>query len=209
MGNLSTDIDNLKKKYREIFLKTNEDFSNRTAKMDPGEFNAYLTNEIFHEICKSETKIIETKEKYSCQGCALCCKLAASEFSPEELRQKAQNNDNFAGQFLSIFVPYENEEDARKVYPEYFELLKEKAEGEKVYFYHCPKVTSDNKCPDYENRPQICSDFPDNPISLLPRTCGYKHWKEEVEEIALRTHALVDIVDFYKDKIQSQNDDQY
>lgn len=208
MSNLSTDIDNLKKKYREIFLKTTEEFNLHLEKMDPAEFNAFLTNEVFNEICGHESEILDTKQKYKCLGCSSCCRLACSEFPPEELKQKALNNDNFAQQFLSVFIPYENEEDARKVYPEYFELLKEKAAGEKVYFYHCPKITSENRCPDYENRPQICRDFPDNPIGFLPKSCGYKKWKEEVEEIALRTHALVDIVEFYKDKIQSKPDEE-
>ena len=41
------------------------------------------------------------------------------------------------------------------------------------YFYHCPRVTKDNRCPDYENRPQICRDFPDNPLAFLPLSCGF------------------------------------
>lgn len=205
MSNLSADVDNLKKKYREIFLKTNEEFNRRLEKIKPEEFLKFLNEDLLNEVYEKKLKIIESRDKFNCSGCAACCKLACSEFSYSELKQKAQNGDNFANQFISVFVPYESEEEARKIYPEYFELLKIKAKsediGEKVYFYHCPKVTEDNRCPDYENRPQICGDFPDNPIGFLPKTCGYLKWKEEVEITALDLYSMLEIIDFYKSKI--------
>lgn len=154
------------------------------------------------EIYEKWMKILEYRKYFSCVGCATCCKLACSEFSPEELAQKAQNGDSFATQFLSVFVPYASEEQARAIYPEYFELLEEKlGKNEKVYFYHCPKLTDDNRCSDYENRPQICRDFPDNPLSMLPKSCGYSEWKDEVEPTALKLHAMLEVIAFYKDKI--------
>lgn len=215
MSNLITDIDNLKKSYREIFVKTSTEFHLRLEKIKPEDFVKFLNEDILKEIGRKWIKILESRKNFPCKGCASCCKLACSEFSPSELEQKAKEGDVFATQFTSVFIPYENEEDAKKIYPEYFELLKAKAlnenaeekseEGaeEKVYFYHCPKVTEDNKCPDYENRPQICRDFPDNPIGLLPKTCGYTKWKEEVEEEALTVHSMLEIVDFYKGKLLS------
>ena len=78
------------------------------------------------------------------------------------------------------------------------ELVEHKDE---VYFYHCPKLTKDNRCSDYENRPQICRDFPDNALSILPKTCGYKGWKEEVEPIALMLHSMVEIIEYYKERL--------
>ena len=59
----------------------------------------------------------------------------------------------------------------------------------------------ENRCPDYENRPQICRDFPDNPISFLPKACGFSKWKEEVEPLALKLRATLEIADFYKNKL--------
>ncbi len=201
MSNLSNDVDNLKTKYREIFSRTIEEFNQRVEKIKPQEFLKFLNEDILKEIYEQKLKILESRKKISCTGCAACCKLACSEFSYDELRQKAQNGDNFATQFISVFVPYDTEVEAEKIYPEYFELLKNKAEDEKVYFYHCPKVTEDNRCPDYENRPQICRDFPDNPIGFLPKTCGYTKWKEKVEEQSLKLHSLLEIIEFYKSKI--------
>lgn len=204
MSNLSTDIDDLKQKYRRIFLKTSEEISQRIEKLNHCDFNKFFNEDIVREIYDKWAEIIEYRKSFECAGCAACCKLACSEFSPSELQEKAQNGDNFASQFLSVFIPYEDEKKAKKVYPEYFEMLNEKAQNEKVYYYHCPKVTKFNLCPDYENRPQICRDFPDNPISFLPKTCGYNKWKAKVETKALELRAMSEIIEFYKNKNSEQ-----
>lgn len=197
MSDLSKDVDNLKKNYREIFLKTSGEFNRRLEKIEPENLQKFLNEDVPKDVYERWMKILNYRENFSCLGCGACCKLACSEFSPAELKQKAKNNDNFAKQFLSVFIPYENEEKAKKIYPEYFELLKEKAQGEKTYFYHCPKVTKDNRCPDYENRPQICRDFPDNPIGFLPKPCGFWAWKKEVEPTALMLHSMLEIVEYF------------
>ena len=80
-------------------------------------------------------------------------------------------------------------------------LLKDTLD-EDVYFYHCPKLTTCNRCSDYENRPEICRVFPDNPLSILPESCGFYEWRQEVEPIALMLHSMVEIIDYYKEKIQ-------
>lgn len=233
MSDLSVDINNLKKKYREIFLKSNEEFLHQIEKIKPKDcckncvktdcdlkhdvFEKFPTscnlkkwqhdvlhminNETINDISRKWMQIVEYRNNFKCTGCATCCKLACSEFSYEELKQKSKNGDNFAKQFVSIFIPYENENEAKIIYPEYFELLADRLDGEKVYFYHCPKLTNDNRCSDYENRPGICRDFPDNPLSLLPEACGYSKWKDEVEPTALMLHSMLEIIDFYRNKI--------
>ena len=232
MSNLSTDVNNLKKMYREIFLKSSEEINRQIKEIKPENKCSNCTSkcgleqelfEQFPEDCAYKdwqknvltlfdekilkdvynqwVKIAQYRELSGCVGCGACCKLASSEFSYEELKIKARNGDNFATQFISVFIPYQNESDAQKIYPEYFELLKEKNQDENIYFYHCPKVTGDNRCSDYENRPQICRDFPDNPLSLLPAACGFWGWKKEVEPTALMLHAMLEIIDFYKSKI--------
>lgn len=233
MSELSVDINNLKKKYREIFLKSSDEIHHQIDKLKPKEvchlcdahgcnlkidvFDSFpdncayrdwqneviklLNEDIPKGIYEKWMKILDYRKEFHCTGCATCCRLACSEFSYEELKTKALNGDNFAQQFTSIFIPYKTETEAKAVYPEYFELLAEKLDGENVYFYHCPKLSSDNRCSDYENRPQICRDFPDNPLSLLPRACGHSKWKEEVEPTALMLHSMLEIIDFYKSKI--------
>lgn len=222
MNNLSSSVDDLRKKYREIFEKSVEEIQTRVDEIKPDNlsgdiFDCYdagskgrqwqwqvldmLENDISKEIYRKFQEILAYRNNFSCVGCATCCNLACSEFSPEELKQKAEQGDNFASQFLSVFIPYKSKEEARKVYPEYIAMLDE-AKEDNVYFYHCPKLTADKRCSDYENRPQICRDFPDNPLSILPKACGYKKWKEEVEPVTLMLHSMVEIIEYYIDKIK-------
>ncbi|MDD3435528.1 MAG: YkgJ family cysteine cluster protein [Candidatus Gastranaerophilales bacterium] len=197
MSNLSTDVDNLKQNYREIFIRVSEEFNRKTANMSEDEFSKFVKEDFLKEAYEIQLKISQSRRKFTCKNCGVCCKLACSEFSPDELQQKAQRGDDFAQQFLSVFVPYKDENYPEKIYPEYFKLLQEKLQGENVYFYYCPKVTKDNLCPDYENRPQICRDFPDNPLGFLPKSCGFLKWKEEVEADALKLHAILEIARFF------------
>lgn len=145
-------------------------------------------------------QILNHRKNYNCACCASCCNFAVSEFSYSQLCQKAQNGDNYAMQFTSIFIPYENEVDARSFFPEYFDFVK-KYSAKNIYFYRCPKVLN-NKCSDYEDRPQICRDYPDNINQILPSFCGYKLWQEENELSGMFLHALVEISEFYLTKIK-------
>lgn len=202
MSNLGKDIDKLRHKYREIFLKTAEEIKLQIEQTSPKDLQKFLHEDVPKDIKRKWLQMLAYRGNFSCVGCATCCKLACSEFSYAELKQKAQNGDNFATQFVSVFIPYEDKNEPKKIYPEYFELLHEKLEGEKVYFYHCPKLTDQNRCSDYENRPAICRDFPDNPLSLLPTACGFCQWKAEVEPTALMLHSMLEIVEFYKNKLK-------
>lgn len=144
--------------------------------------------------------IMDKKSNYTCNNCASCCKLAVSEYSYEQLKQRANKGDKFSKDFISIFVPYKTEEDAKAANPEYFELLNKLVEDDKIYYYYCPKLKG-NLCSDYENRPSICKDFPHNPLKLLPSACSYNEWKNDVAHDAMLLKAKVDIIDFYKGKL--------
>ena len=221
MNDLSANLNTLRKKYREIFQKSAEEISKRIEELRSAGFegdflddckewhNAVLKmfdEDIARDIYIKWQEILAYRKMFHCKRCATCCNLACSEFSPEQLKSKAQNGDNFATQFLSVFVPYESKEDARKIYPEYIKMLEENKEDE-VYFYHCPKLSDCKLCTDYENRPQICRDFPDNPLSILPESCGYYEWKQEVEPVALLCHSMMEIIEFYKEKICTSSQD--
>lgn len=221
MSNLYSSVENLRKEYRDIFSQSVEEIIKKVEDLRPENFEGdifdeypeesvgrkwqaevldMLENDVSKEVYRKFREVLVYRNEFQCTGCATCCNLACSEFSPEELRLKAENGDNFAKQFISIFIPYESKEEARKVYPEYIQMLEENKE-DKVYFYHCPKLTEDKRCSDYENRPQICRDFPDNPLSILPKSCGYKKWKEEIEPVTLMLHSMIEIVQYYKENI--------
>ncbi len=162
-----------------------------------------LVNKISKDVYEKIKTVDEKKNNFSCDCCASCCRLASSEYSFEELSKRAENGDKFSKDFVSIFIPYENRDDAREIYPDYVDLIEKKFEYDaEIHFYHCPKIGDDGLCTDYENRPQICSDFPTNPLVAFPLRCSYNQWKEEVEITALTLHALVDIIGFYKEKLQ-------
>lgn len=162
-----------------------------------------IDEEIFKDVLIKYKQMEAYKENFSCNRTGTCCKFACSEFSYEELQAKASNKDNFATQFVSVFQPYKDQEKAREIYPEYVEMLEQKlGKDEKVYFYFCSHLDENNLCTQYEKRPSICSDFPNNPLSILPPWCGYSAWKEEVEVLAMTLHALVNLGEFYKEKLE-------
>lgn len=219
MDNLSSQLDNLRKSYREIFLNTAREIQNKVLEIKPvtcsGEiFDCYKQNsdgwlwqnkvlEILDKNYQNNyNEIINAyRKECNCTGCGTCCKFAVSEFSYEELKIKAQNGDKYAAQFTQTFVPYKSIDEVMNIYPEYIKMLEET--GEKgCYFYHCPKITEDNRCPDYENRPQICREFPDNPVAFLPKSCGFTRWKLKSEHICLKLNAEAEILNFYKNGIK-------
>ena len=222
MIDLNKQIQSTKQKYREIFLKSADAIKARVQEIKPDGFEGDIfdrfeensigakwqsdTLEMFEkdiskEIYRKWREILAYRNNFHCKGCAVCCNLACSEFSYQELLEKAKNNDKFAKQFTKIFVPYKSRQEAEKVYPEYLKLLDDTIE-EDVYFYHCPKLNECKRCSDYENRPQICRDFPDNPLSILPKSCGFYEWRQEVEPIALMLHSMLEIIDYYTEKIK-------
>ncbi len=162
-----------------------------------------IEEEIFKDVLTKYKQMEAFKENYSCNRTGTCCKFACSEFSYEELKEKASNKDRFATEFVSVFQPYEDQEKAKLIYPEYVDMLERKlGPDENVYFYFCQHLDKDSLCTQYDKRPDICRDFPNNPLSILPPWCGYYEWKEEVEILAMTLHALVNLGEFYKEKLE-------
>lgn len=219
---LTAEYDRLKSSYREIFLEAANEIRAVVESVRPKGFvgDIFKTYEIGSVGFKWQQTVLSVldvrycgykksglrqiqafRDECDCIGCGVCCNFAVSEFSFEELQLKAKNGDNFASQFISVFIPYENMNEVENVYPEYVQMLNDSGESG-YYFYHCPKVTEDNRCSDYENRPQICRDFPDNPIAFLPKNCGFKDWKLKSESVSLKLNAEAEIINFYKEKIK-------
>ena len=107
MAELNDKITKLRKNYREIFVTCGEEIEKRVNELRPenleGEiFQKYkpdsegykwqvsvlelLDNEISKEIYRKLNEILAYRSQFKCIGCATCCKLACSEFSPEELK---------------------------------------------------------------------------------------------------------------------------
>jgi len=163
---------------------------------------SYLTNEYKAKLNVSKKTLLQKKSEYSCAKCGDCCKLAVSERSPVQLKQNAIRGDKFAREFLSIYIPYESEDMAEAICPEYYQKLKELMdENSRLYFYYCSKLGADNLCSDYENRPDICKDYPFSPIKILSDKCAYLPWHDSVRKLAMSIKARESLIAFYKDKI--------
>ena len=160
----------------------------------------YLTGDYQQKLNAAYKSIMDKKKDYECNKCGACCRLAVSGYSYEQLKQRARKGDKYSEEFVSIFVPYKTEEEAKTADPEYFELLNTLVEDDKIYYYYCPKLEG-NTCSIYENRPGICKDFPHNPLKLLPSKCSYNEWKNEVSHAAMLLKAKSDIIVFYKEKL--------
>lgn len=160
----------------------------------------FLSGEYRQQLKNTYKQIMDEKEEHSCAKCGNCCRLATSEYSYEQLKQKAMRGDKFSKEFVSVFVPYKTEEEAKLANPEYFKLLEDIMEDEKIYYYYCPKLVG-NECSDYENRPNICKDFPHNPLKLLPSSCSFNVWKNSIAKRSMLLKAKTDIIEFYKSKL--------
>jgi len=161
----------------------------------------YLNGDYRTKLKAEYKSIMDKKNNYECNKCGACCKLAVSEYSYEQLKQRAHKGDKYSEDFISVFIPYESEEEAKAVNPEYFELLNILVEDSKIYYYHCPKLGKDNLCTIYDKRPDICRDFPYNPLKLLPSECSFNEWKNELSHLAMLLKAKTDIISFYKEKL--------
>jgi Fe-S-cluster containining protein len=228
---LTHDINTIKQNYREIFQLAHkrfvELFERLHANYHCNQCNTSPTSidSILHEGCgyrewqkdvivtlertigkqivDSLERIKQAREvKGSCHQCGVCCSLASSEFSYEELLAKAQNGDYFAQQFTSVFIPYESDEAAQARYPELVSEIVEQTGGD-VHFYHCPYLSEDNRCTIYNDprRPQICADYPETPLILMYKNCGYQPWKSEMMPTTLLAHASLELCQHYVNKI--------
>jgi len=131
-----------------------------------------------------------------CKMCGKCCRIATFKggLSYDEILKLANSNTDEPSQiegakdFLSIFVPYNSLEDAKKVAPEFVDgVLKRFGEKSNTAFFYC-KYLEDNKCLIHEDRPLLCRMYPiPHERTLYNPECGFKeqgikNW-QEIENI--------------------------
>ena len=165
-----------------------------------------LEKEVGREILERLDQINTYKKRFSCSMCGACCRLASSEFSYEQLQEKARHGDHFAKQFTSVFLPYASTQAAREKMPAVVDEITAqlKDSTEPVYFYHCPYVSEDNRCTIYgkPKRPALCESYPDTPLTFIHDQCAWKPWKDATHEDALYAHALIEIALFMAGKLR-------
>ena len=68
----------------------------------------FLAGDYRQKLKNTYKMMMDKKSEYSCSRCGACCRLAASEFSYSQLKQKAMKGDEFASDFVSVFVPFKD-----------------------------------------------------------------------------------------------------
>jgi len=160
---------------------------------------AFLNSDYKQKLKAVYKTMMDKKQEYQCCRCDACCKFSTSEFSYTQLKQRAMRGNKFAEEFVSIYEPFKDEQEAREANPLLFDAMNDLVKDLKIYYYHCKKY--DNGCTCYENRPDICKNYPNNPLKILPPSCSFNAWKEEVNKQSQLLKAKTDIMEFYKSKL--------
>ncbi len=139
-----------------------------------------------------EENYLSKRPQSLCKMCGKCCRVSTTSTPYEKLKQMAEEGDEGAKDFLSIFVPYESIEAARKVGKDTVDNILERlrADGKlnenEITFYRCKYLQPDNLCSNYENRPALCIHFPSTPWAITPPNCGFDGWlfwkREEIKQ---------------------------
>jgi len=134
----------------------------------------------------STNEFSKSRPQRLCHMCGKCCRVVvAATVTPktyEELKSIADAGDESAIDFLRVFEPYSSVEDARKVSKETVEnilLALDEAgtyDEKNVTFYKCKYLMDNNLCGIYENRPQLCDNFPVSCWAVVPPGCGFEGW---------------------------------
>lgn len=199
---LQAELDDKKRLYRDIFLRAKDSLVAKLRTIEGCEAKLdFLQNTVSKDILRKLAAIKSAANTLECGRCGACCRVATSEFSYSELLEKAAGGDVFAKSFTSVFVP--NENVPKGEYDDYIALLKERGMLEQTHFYHCLKceTATVSSCSDYQNRPRVCRDFPNNPLVLLPPKCSYNAWRDEFEIEALFLNAMVELVGYFTDEL--------
>jgi len=140
-----------------------------------------------------------------CKKCGICCLCASPSTSYRDLLQKAAEGNQFARDFFSIFIPYKNYDDVRKISESVVEKVL-KTGNKDIVFYHCRHYHFEKKCTIYSERPQLCRDFPGSPFVILSENCAFYEWAKQCKEAYKKiTEELKDL----KDKKKQLEDLKY
>ncbi len=124
-----------------------------------------------------------------CDQSGECCRGAAQIAPWKNLLVQAAQGSLTARNFLNQYQPYASRELAQQNAPDAVQASLEivAQRGEKpddVIFYRCIYLKDRSECQIYEDRPQLCRDFPESPFGAIPRCCGYYVSKVDCQQKA-------------------------
>lgn len=139
-----------------------------------------------------EENYLNKRPQHLCHMCGKCCRVVTTSTPYKKLMEMANFGDKGAKDFLSLFVPFNSIEDARKVDSEIVDniinrLIDDgKYHENEITFYTCKYLQDDNLCSRYETRLDLCKHCPSSPWSIVPPGCGFEGWlfwqREEIKQ---------------------------
>ncbi len=151
-----------------------------------------------------EENYLAKRPQYLCHMCGKCCRVVTTSIQYSQLLKMSKSGDKAANDFLSLFVPYDSVEAARKVDETVVDNIIHhlKIDGKfnenEITFYFCKYLGDDNLCSRYETRLDLCKHCPSTPWSIVPPGCGFEGWlfwqREEVKQkIRLAKEELLEL----------------
>ena len=150
-----------------------------------------------------EENYLAKRPQYLCHMCGKCCRVVTTSIPYSQLLKMSKSGDKAANDFLSLFVPYDSVEAARKVDETVVDNIIHhlKIDGkfnENEITYFCKYLGDDNLCSRYETRLDLCKHCPSTPWSIVPPGCGFEGWlfwqREEVKQkIRLAKEELLEL----------------
>lgn len=150
-----------------------------------------------------EKNYLNMRPQELCQMCGKCCRVATTATPYEELCKLASRGDEFAKEFLEIFVPYKSIEEAKAVDAQVVENIlyhmnSDKKNTDGLTFYYCKYLQDNNMCGRYEDRMTLCKRFPSSPWAIVPPGCGFSGWlflkrEQDKERVRKAKEELLDI----------------
>lgn len=137
--------------------------------------------------------------QHLCKMCGKCCKVATFKggLSHQEIIDLINDpaSDPYqvegAKDFLTIFEPYKNLDEVRKVSSSIINRVLDKLNGnDKVAFFYCKFIGEAGKCLIHEDRPLLCRMYPiPHERTIYNENCGFeeegiKKWNEIIQIIA-------------------------
>ena len=150
---------------------------------------------------ENNSSFFKNRPNNLCKQCGKCCLVITTKKSYEEIKNLAENNDKEAIDFLELFEPYKNIDEAKKAGKEIVENI---ADYQSKTFYKCRFLTN-NLCSRYETRKNICKRFPSSPFAVVPPDCGYTQWLEnEKMKIVQKIQNLKKDKNYYIEELNNE-----
>lgn len=120
----------------------------------------------------------------ACDQSGECCRGASQHKPWKNVLQQAASGNRAARNFLNQFTPYSSKQEAEASAPEAVRSTLKNAQelgyqAQNLVFYRCNYLKGVSHCSIYEDRPQLCRDYPESPFSAIANCCGYANIQQK------------------------------